>query len=133
MPHDLTLDCELASRFVYWTGASGRRYIHTVYEAGACPPLPGAIYVSVIRNPGGERLPLTVGRFPKSFALNLASPNGTEAGNAAEREIHVHLLAESDTDGDRIVADLHRGLKLHSMPAAVSAEAARPQLSLFAA
>ncbi len=42
MPDCLSLECDFASRFVYWTGGSGRRYIHTVYEADACPRCPVA-------------------------------------------------------------------------------------------
>ena len=114
MPDCLSLECDFASRFVYWTGGSGRRYIHTVYEADACPPLPGGVYVSVVQDPGGERKPVAVGRFPKSFALSLAGSQGGPAC-AGRREIHVHLLATSDADGEHILTDLRGGLNLHPL------------------
>ncbi|MCK9911347.1 hypothetical protein MXD81_19505, partial [Microbacteriaceae bacterium K1510] len=34
-----------AARFHFWTGASGKRYVHSVYELVECPPLPAANYV----------------------------------------------------------------------------------------
>lgn len=122
MPDHLSLDCDFASRFVYWTGGSGRRYIHTVYAADACPPLPGGVYVSVVRNPGGACEPVAAGRFPKSFALGLAgSPD--DPRREGRREIHVHLLARSDADGEDILADLRGGLKLPPVPCEAGDEA----------
>jgi hypothetical protein len=127
VPDRLSFDCNFASRFVYWTGGSGRRYIHTVYEADACPPLPGGIYVSVVRGLGGERKPVAVGRFAKSFALSLAASQG-EPAREGRCEIHVHLLAESDADGENVLADLRGGLNLYPLPAR-AAEVATPRRS----
>ena len=35
-------DLGIGERFWYWRGASGQTYIHSIYPAGSCPPLPGA-------------------------------------------------------------------------------------------
>jgi len=121
VPDHLSLDCDFASRFVYWTGGSGRRYIHTVYEADACPPLPGGVYVSVVKGPDGERKPAAVGRFPGSFALSLAGSHDGAAGEGRS-EVHVHLLARNDADGEHILADLRSGLNLHRLPEHAASE-----------
>jgi hypothetical protein len=132
MADALLLSCDFAHRFVYWQGASGRRYIHSVYAAGACPPLPGAVYVAVARGAGGERRPLAIGRFAAIEALNLACPSGGEGLDAAD-EVHVHLLAETDAECERILRDLARGLNLSPPRASPTPPAATAQLSLFPA
>ncbi len=74
-----------------------------------------------MQSPCGERKPVAVGRFPKSFALSLAGSQG-EPARAGRREIHVHLLAKSDADGENILADLRGGLNLHPLPAQAAEE-----------
>lgn len=133
MPDALHLDCDFSDRFVYWKGASGRRYIHSVYDVAACPPLPGALYLAVARDTGGERRPVAIGRFAAIEALNLPAPSADGEGPGAVEEVHVHLLAESDAECARILDDLSQGLGL--VPPAVRAAPSLPagQLSLFAA
>src|SRR6478609_5390047 len=53
---------ETEPRFWYWHGASGRRYIHSVYRPETCPPLPGAVFLAV-RSLGNLRTVLGAGRF----------------------------------------------------------------------
>lgn len=63
---ELPSDPGLQDRFWYWHGASGRRYIHSVYAPDALPTAaPGAIYVAV-RRQGRCRVALSVGRFRPS-------------------------------------------------------------------
>ena len=62
VPHD----------FRFWTGASGKRYVHTVYELLDCPALPAANYILVRREPGARRKVLSIGRVGNTAAsLNL--------------------------------------------------------------
>jgi hypothetical protein len=86
------------TRFWYWYGASGRRYIHSVYDADACPPLPGAIYIAV-KCIGEMRTALRVGRFP-TFCLSVG------VKECGADEIHVHLLARNEEEAAAIFADL---------------------------
>ncbi len=130
MPDTLSLDCDFADRFVYWRGASGRRYIHTVYETGDCPPLPGAIYVSVARDGRGHCQVLAVGRFPVHLAFNLARAADGGAGIGLANEIHVHLLADDEDERQMIVDDLRRGLDVAPQPQRADNVS---QLQLFAA
>jgi len=87
-------------RFWYWRGASGKKYIHSVYAAGACPPLPGAIYVAV-RRIGQLRTVTAMGRFSPFW-------DGTSSELAAvdADEIHVHLLARDNTAANAVLSDL---------------------------
>jgi hypothetical protein len=100
--------CE-ANRFHFWTGASGRRYVHTVYELYECPPLPAANYVLVRREPGARRKILSIGRVNQSApSLNLAEirQRGAEMG---AHEVHVHLLAETAKLAKLVEFDLRTG------------------------
>jgi hypothetical protein len=38
---DIDLETEFGDRFSFWTGASGKRYIHSVYAAGTVRRCPG--------------------------------------------------------------------------------------------
>ena len=101
----LPADPHFKDRFWYWTGASGRKYIHSVYSPEDCPPLPGAIYVAV-RREGPLRTVLGIGRFTPFW-------DGPMGGRDMERlrllgidEIHVHLLAKSVEAAEATLQDL---------------------------
>lgn len=100
---------EEAGRFHFWTGASGKRYVHTVYELIDCPALPAANYVLVRREPGSRRKVLSIGRVDHSVpSLNLAEirRRGAELG---AHEVHVHLLAETAKLAKLVEFDLRTG------------------------
>jgi hypothetical protein len=84
---------DLADRFHFWTGATGRRYVHTVYSLLECPALPMGNYILVNRDTDGHRSVLSVGSVSHEAAsLNLAEirHRGAELG---ANEVHIHLLA----------------------------------------
>lgn len=98
-------DLGLGERFWYWRGASGRSYIHSIYQADSCPPLPGAVYVAVKKS-GMRREALAVGRFVscwdgsvRGFEASRLLPEGAD-------EIHVHLLARDAAAADAVLDDL---------------------------
>jgi hypothetical protein len=98
-----------STRFHFWTGASGKRYVHTVYELLDCPELPRANYVLVRRESGRRRKVLSIGRVShEAPSLNLADirRRGAELG---AHEVHVHLLAETEKLGKLIEFDLRTG------------------------
>ena len=100
----------LGERFWYWRGASGRNYIHSIYAADACPPLPGAVYVAV-RRLNGERRAVAIGRFPNFWDGSLDGfVNITITGLDAD-EIHVHLLARNDQAAETVCQDLDHALQ----------------------
>jgi hypothetical protein len=101
----LPTDPHFKDRFWYWSGASGRKYIHSVYALDECPPLPGAIYVAV-RREGTLRVALGIGRFTAFWdgPLGVRDLQRLEAQDIDE--IHVHLLAKSPEAADAILQDL---------------------------
>lgn len=105
MTAKLPEDLGRGDRFWYWRGASGRRYIHSIYAADSCPPLPGAVYVAV-RRVGNSREGLAAGRFPCFLEAFSSAASGLEAD-----EIHVHLLARNEADAKAVLADLEGALE----------------------
>lgn len=100
---------EEAGRFHFWTGASGKRYVHTVYELVDCPALPAANYILVRREPGTRRKVLAIGRVDQSVpSLNLAEIR-QRAAELGAQEVHVHLLAETAKLAKLVEFDLRTG------------------------
>jgi hypothetical protein len=96
-------------RFHFWAGASGKRYVHSVYELLECPPMPAANYVLVRRAAGGRAEALSIGRVSNSApSLNLAEIRQRGAELGAD-EVHVHLLADNAKLGKLIEFDLRTG------------------------
>lgn len=93
-------------RFHFWTGASGKRYVHTVYSLFDCPPLGLASYVLVRRVNRNERTVLAIGRLISDQpTLNLAEIRHRAATLGAD-EVHVHLLAASARECQEVEVDL---------------------------
>ena len=96
-----------SERVQVWRGKSGRRYVHTVYPADACPEMTNAIYLAVGRGPGGARQPLAIdGKrafVPAGDADTAPSPHGREIW---ADEVHVHFLARCDAQASRVIDDL---------------------------
>ena len=93
-------------RFHFWTGASGKRYVHTVYSLFDCPPLGLASYVLVRRTGRATREVLAIGRLVEDEAtLNLAEIRHRAATLGAD-EVHVHLLVTSPGECREVEVDL---------------------------
>lgn len=92
--------------FHYWRGATGRRYLHSVYSLIGCPALPQANYILVRRAEDGSLTPLLIGRTTADAAsLNLAQLRHEGAKRGAN-EVHIHLLAETTEDRAEVEEDL---------------------------
>lgn len=95
-----------ANRFHFWTGASGKRYVHTVYSLFDCPPLDAGNYILVRRHDRAKRDVLAIGRLTNETAsLNLAEIRQRAATLGAD-EVHVHLLAASAREAQAVEIDL---------------------------
>lgn len=106
--------------FHYWRGASGRRYLHSVYSLVGCPALPQANFILVRRHENGTREALAFGSTKDdAMSLNLARLRH-EGAKIGANEVHIHLLAETPRARKFVEADL-TAAQLHQ-PA--SAEAA---------
>ncbi|MEG6507868.1 hypothetical protein V6C03_02690 [Methyloligella sp. 2.7D] len=90
--------------FHYWRGASGSRYLHSVYSLVGCPAMPQVNYILVRRESDGSRTPLAIGETTdEAVSLNLAALRHKGAKLGAN-EVHIHLLAET-AEARRAVKD----------------------------
>lgn len=107
----------VSERFHFWAGASGQRYVHTVYSLIDCPAVPAANYVLVRRDASGVCFALAIGRVAEEAAsLNLARIRQLGATLGAT-EVHVHLLAGNARQGKLVEFDLKAGHLEGSVPA----------------
>ena len=98
--------------FLFWTGASGTRYVHSVYNLFDCPPVEGANYILVKRHSDGHRTVVSIGRaLSETGTLNLADIRLRSAQLGAN-EVHIHLLADDQAQSQRIETDLRRSLAM---------------------
>jgi hypothetical protein len=93
-------------RFHFWTGASGKRYVHTVYSLFDCPTIEDANYILVRRADKATRTVLAIGRLcNQNASLNLAEIRQHASALGAD-EVHVHLLATSEQEALAVEEDL---------------------------
>ncbi len=89
-------------RFYYWLGASGERYLHTVFAIDADFYSPGANLIIVRHEPNGKRFVLFVGRVGQLSADQINHLRLWQGAN----EQHIHLMAVGDAAIDKVVADV---------------------------
>lgn len=100
----------VSERFHFWTGASGERYVHSVYNLVDCPAIPSANYVLVRRDASGVCYAMDIGRVDeRAPSLNLARIRQLGARLGAT-EVHIHLLASNGRQGKLIEFDLKSAL-----------------------
>jgi len=123
-------DSGLGERFWYWHGASGQRYIHSIYARGLCPPVPGAVFV-LVRASCGTRRAVAVGRFDAQGMMSLPLSQTVLSG---DEEVHVHLLAREEESAERVWRDLQAALEPPARAIAEPRPYTKPvQLELLAA
>jgi len=106
--------------FHYWRGATGQRYLHSVYSLVGCPALPQANYILVRRDEDGSRTPLAIGETTGDVtSVNLAALRHQGAKLGAN-EVHIHLLAETDAERTAVCDDL-RAAQEQAAPIAAAA------------
>lgn len=96
----------LSGRFKSWRGASGRRYIFSVYDWRCCPAYCDAVFLAIAVGRDGQRRILAIadtGAFPEPVVANAAARFAHAGGRV---EFHVHLLAASPANRRETIADL---------------------------
>lgn len=107
---------DLARRFLHWRGASGRRYLFSIFplhratSIDEAPRFHDAVVLAVVRDAAGERRILVAdetGALPDLFYTSAQLRDAVAAG---ANEIHVHLLAESVSGRAALLRDLDNAL-----------------------
>jgi len=101
----------LGARFRSWRGASGRRYVFSIYSPHCCPAYSHAVIILAAVDAAGDRTAAFIadtGCFPE-IVLARAAANWTRGG--AEIECHLHLLANSPAERRALIADLSHALR----------------------
>ncbi len=99
-------EAQLKQPFHYWRGASGQRYLHTVFPLFDCPLMSKVNYILVQRGRDGTRRPLDIGQtVSEADSLNLAHLR-RRAALLGANEIHIHFLSESVSERVAAEADL---------------------------
>ena len=96
----------LGDRFRSWRGASGRRYIFSVFDSSNCPAYCEAVLIAVVIEDGGHRRPIAMtdtGTFPEPVVARMTR---TCCAVANRLEFHMHLLANSVAERRFILEDL---------------------------
>ena len=92
--------------FMFWSGASGRLYVHSIYTLIDCPELPNANVVFVRNCSANSRQQIQVSRVENgASSLNLAEIRHKGALLGAD-EVHVHLLGKDRSERLCIEYDL---------------------------
>lgn len=99
-------DIDLENAFHFWQGASGDRYIHSVYSLYSCPEVPKANFVLVKRATNGDCTALMIGQTKdKAQSLNLAFLR-ENAAKLGANEIHIHVMTTSEAERNLVRLDL---------------------------
>jgi hypothetical protein len=96
-------DGALSARFRSWRGASGKRYVFSVYDRRSCPAYSSAVIVIASARPDGGRDIVSIldtGCFPDVVLAKAAAKFDDGL------EFHVHLLAASSQERQAMIADI---------------------------
>lgn len=105
-PEDDLLQEPAVQQFQFWAGASGERYVHSVFSLIGCPEIPKAVYLLVRCDSHGRRTVLKVGRVEhEAESLNLAEIRHRGAKLGAN-QVHLHLLADDEQERRKIELDI---------------------------
>ncbi len=96
----------MADQFRYWTGASGRRYLHKLFPIELAPDFRHCSLVLASVRPDGSREAVWVGTTGGATAAAISA-----ARMAGATEAHVHLLAESAEEARHVAEDLRAALE----------------------
>ncbi len=103
-------DAALSNDFQFWSGLSGRSYVHTIFDLIGCPRVPACSYLLVKREANGARAALRIGTVSaEAWSLNLAEIRH-RAAQLGANEVHVHLIAGDAGSRLKVAEDLQAGL-----------------------
>lgn len=92
--------------FTFWRGASGIRYVHTIYSLLECPELPDANVLLVRKTAAGRSEVMHIGRVENGAACSNLAEVRRMAAMLGANEVHVHLLGATADERGVIERDL---------------------------
>lgn len=99
-------EVQVTQPYHYWRGASGLRYLHTVFPLIDCPLMSKVNYILVQCDRDGTRRPLDIGQtVSDADSLNLAHLR-RRAALLGANEIHIHFMSETVDERATVEADL---------------------------
>jgi hypothetical protein len=101
-------DGSLAAQFRYWRGASGRRYVFSVYDKVSCPAYDHAVLIAATKEASGRRQVIFIADTGASPEAVLAE--AIRVAGDRPVELSIHLLAVSAVARAEVVADLPSAL-----------------------
>jgi hypothetical protein len=102
---EITVKGRVKQHFHYWLGASGKPYLHTVFNIENIPQYTDAVILAV-RQDSLNRTPLLLARTGK--IPNILFSGAAFAGALARgaNELHVHLMGKDERELKNTEADL---------------------------
>ncbi len=103
---------DLSRRFLHWRGASGRRYLFSIFPLHRATSIDDAsrfhdaVVLAVVRDAVGERRILVADETGALPDLFYTSDRLRDAVSDGANEIHVHLLAEGASARAALLRDL---------------------------
>jgi hypothetical protein len=97
---------QAAHEFTFWRGASGSRYVHTVYTLLECPEMPNANVMLVRRHATGRAEVMHIGSVEHGVGCSNLAEIRLTAATLGATEVHAHLLAADGDERALIVRDL---------------------------
>ena len=107
---------DLSRRFLHWRGASGRRYLFSIFPVHRARSIDeasrfhDAVVLAVVRDAVGERRILVADETGPLPDLFYTSARLRDAVAAGANEIHVHLLAEGAAGRAALLRDIEDAL-----------------------
>ena len=92
--------------FTFWRGATGSRYVHTVYTLLECPELPDANVMLVRRHASGRAEVMHIGSLEHGVGCSNLAEVRLTAAKLGATELHVHFLAADSHERSVILRDL---------------------------
>ena len=106
MPAGVTRDGIVPGKYHYWIGASGKRYLHTVFEFEKLPDIDNAVFLAVRRERNGDRTVLGAGALGTAPGHSRHASCLGEARRRGADEVHLHLTCETAAQRQGVLDDL---------------------------
>lgn len=109
-------DCgapEASDTFQFWQGASGERYVHSVFSLRDCPELPKANFMLITAHDDGTCNVLHIGETTYASSIQNRAHIRQLGAELGASEVHIHFLGSSHRSRAQVRFDLAAALDTH--------------------